>query len=240
MNHPEYGEFATKIRKEKLFSGPNNGKLDDKAHPPIHPVRLPGPKDELTVIQRQVYNFIVRHFLACVSKDAVYYETKVTANFSDELFIYKGIRVEEQNFLEIYNRYNFKDTILPDLNEGKAMTASGMKMEESATRPPPLLSESALISLMDENGIGTDATIHEHISKIQLRGYAFKEFNTFRPTPIGLHLLEAYDNLGFELSKPDLRAAMESDMKKIANGEHKNKDESVKIHLDAMREVLKK
>jgi DNA topoisomerase III len=64
MLHPDYGDFATKIRKEKLFSGPNNGKLDDKAHPPIHPVRLPGEKDELPVLHRQVYNFIVRHFLA--------------------------------------------------------------------------------------------------------------------------------------------------------------------------------
>ena len=29
-----------------------------------------------------------------------------------------------------------------------------------------------LITLMDKNGIGTDATIHEHIKHIQDRGYA--------------------------------------------------------------------
>ena len=44
-------------------------------------------------------------------------------------------------------------------------------MEESSTKPPNLLSESNLIDLMDKNGIGTDATIHEHIKKVQDRGY---------------------------------------------------------------------
>lgn len=42
-------------------------------------------------------------------------------------------------------------------------------MEEGCTQPPQLLSESDLIGLMDEKGIGTDATIAEHIQKIQQR-----------------------------------------------------------------------
>ena len=42
-------------------------------------------------------------------------------------------------------------------------------MEEGLTQAPPLLSESDLIGLMDKQGIGTDATIAEHIQKIQQR-----------------------------------------------------------------------
>lgn len=37
------------------------------------------------------------------------------------------------------------------------------------------MSESELITLMDKNGIGTDATIHEHIKTIQEREYAIKK-----------------------------------------------------------------
>ena len=44
-----------------------------------------------------------------------------------------------------------------------------VKMEEGLTQAPPLLSESDLIGLMDQKGIGTDATIAEHIQKIQQR-----------------------------------------------------------------------
>ena len=42
-------------------------------------------------------------------------------------------------------------------------------MDEGLTQAPPLLSESDLIGLMDQKGIGTDATIAEHIQKIQQR-----------------------------------------------------------------------
>lgn len=42
-------------------------------------------------------------------------------------------------------------------------------MDEGHTQAPPLLSESDLIGLMDQKGIGTDATIAEHIQKIQQR-----------------------------------------------------------------------
>ena len=42
-------------------------------------------------------------------------------------------------------------------------------MDEGLTQAPLLLSESDLIGLMDQKGIGTDATIAEHIQKIQQR-----------------------------------------------------------------------
>ena len=56
------------------------GKNDDMAHPPIHPIALPtnltNPK------QKQLYELIVRHFLACCSKDAVGAETGLSAFLS--------------------------------------------------------------------------------------------------------------------------------------------------------------
>ena len=38
-NNAQYGEFAKKIASGEMWTGPRNGKLDDKAHPPIHPVK---------------------------------------------------------------------------------------------------------------------------------------------------------------------------------------------------------
>ena len=93
--------------------------------------------------------------------------------------------MNEQNFLEIYNIHSFSDSILPKFTKGETLKISNLKMDESSTKPPPLLSESSLIGLMDKNGIGTDATIHEHINKIQERDYAVKKLNRFQPTPIG-------------------------------------------------------
>jgi DNA topoisomerase len=47
-----------------------------------------------------------------------------------------------------------------------------MFAEQSATAPPPRLTEAALIAAMEAHGIGTDATVAEHIQKQLERGCA--------------------------------------------------------------------
>ena len=62
-----------------------------------------------------------------------------------------------------------------------------LSLLQGATQPPPRLSERDLISLMERHGIGTDATVAEHIQKQLDRGYATKDHNlTFWPTPLGV------------------------------------------------------
>ena len=57
-----------------------------------------------------------------------------------------------------------------------------------------IILEVELISLMDRNGIGTDATITQHISTIQDRAYATKDHQQkFLPTKLGIALVEGYN-----------------------------------------------
>jgi DNA topoisomerase III len=44
------------------------------------------------------------------------------------------------------------------------------------------------------------------------------------PTALGVGLVETYESLGIELYKPYLRAEMERDMKRIADGEKQSKN----------------
>ena len=54
--------------------------------------------------------------------------------------------------------------------------------------------EVELISMMDKNRIGTDATIAQHISTIQDRKYATKDGQQkFHPTKLGIALVEGYN-----------------------------------------------
>ena len=53
---------------------PRQGKKSDQAHPPIHPIKA---APNLAGNEKRVYEFIVRHFLACCSKDAKGMETIV-------------------------------------------------------------------------------------------------------------------------------------------------------------------
>ncbi|VDN37095.1 unnamed protein product [Gongylonema pulchrum] len=70
----EWGEFAQEVASR----GPNprNGTQTDEAHPPIHPLKYAGP-NELVGLEWLLYEFVVRHFLACLSTDAKGQETKV-------------------------------------------------------------------------------------------------------------------------------------------------------------------
>lgn len=72
-------DFARRV----LEVGPNprQGKKSDQAHPPIHPIKY---TDGLQGDEKRVYEFIVRHFLACISQDAQGHETTVEIDIADE------------------------------------------------------------------------------------------------------------------------------------------------------------
>lgn len=60
---------------------------------------------------------------------------------------------------------------------------------------------------------GTDATHAEHIDKIKTREYVgLLENIYFVPGELGIGLVEGYDSMGFEMSKPRLRAELERDL----------------------------
>ena len=82
-NSPEIGAFATKVASGEQFSGPKHGKKDDKAHPPIHPVKY-ADKAGLTDQEFKIYDLLSRHFLATLAKDAKGNETKVKVEMNGE------------------------------------------------------------------------------------------------------------------------------------------------------------
>jgi DNA topoisomerase III len=88
-----------------------------------------------------------------------------------------------------------------------------LKLDKGKTQAPAPLTESDLIAKMDQNGIGTDATIHEHIKTVQERGYAMKQGIYILPCQLGVSLVSTYQRIGIDLYKPYLRAKMELDMK---------------------------
>lgn len=93
--------------------------------------------------------------------------------------------VLERNFLDVYPYWKWEGHTIPHFQVGESLVPSDMFLEESKTTPPKLLTEPDLIGLMDKHGIGTDATIAEHIAKIQERQYVLFENGEFRPTTLG-------------------------------------------------------
>ncbi|KAL5281975.1 TOP3A family protein [Megaselia abdita] len=212
--HPQWGQFASRV----LASGPNprNGSKTDQAHPPIHPTKI---APNLKGNEARLYELISRHFLACVSKDAVGSETVVNIDLAGEKFTATGLVILERNYLDvyIYEKWNAKEIHLYE--EGQQFQPDEISLQEGTTTAPPLLTEADLITLMDKNGIGTDATHAEHINTIKERGYIGTVDNGFLvPGCIGMGLYEGYVAMDLALAKPNLRAEFEEDLKKICAG----------------------
>lgn len=221
-----WGQFAQNL-VNGAFQQPRQGRHDDKAHPPIHPVTYAGPS-VLNANEKRVYEFIARRFLACCSEDAKGMATDVEITYGDETFGAHGVTVLERNYLDVYPYDKWEGTaMLPKFTFGEQFEPTEAMMTEGKTSPPSYLTEADLLALMDANGIGTDATMAEHVKKIQDRQYAYtherrgaRGVKEFIPSALGCALIEGFDKMNFEtsLSKPFLRKEMELKMKAICSG----------------------
>ncbi|XP_063791016.1 DNA topoisomerase 3-alpha [Pseudophryne corroboree] len=212
---PQWGTFAQRIL-ERGGPTPRNGSKTDQAHPPIHPTKY---ASSLQGNEQRIYEFIVRHFLACCSQDAQGQETTVEIDISAERFAAHGLMIIARNYLEVYPYDKWTTKIIPVYEMGARFQPTTVEMVDGETTAPQLLTEADLIALMDKHGIGTDATHAEHIETIKSRMYVgLTPEQRFLPGELGMGLVEGYDSMGFEMSKPDLRAELEADLKLICEG----------------------
>jgi len=143
--------YASKLLNENKFQNPRAGKNDDKAHPPITPCRAVDPNTISDHNQRQIYILIVKHYLACCSRDALGKETEIITQMGSEIFTAKGLMITEHNWLEIYKpweRWGTGQGLLPTVDIGSKFVPSQLMLSQGRTAPPTLLSEAELIGLM--------------------------------------------------------------------------------------------
>jgi DNA topoisomerase-3 len=184
IQSPDWGQFAQGLQNGG-FGWPRMGRNNDKAHPPIHPVNFVA-NTALDLEHRRVYEFVVRRFLACCSRDAQGTKTDVSILYGAETFNASGLMVLERNYLDVYPYDKWTSSQeLPIFNEGEIFVPTEARMHEGQTTPPGYLTEPELIGLMDANGIGTDATMAEHIAKIKERDYVMARARGRAPARAG-------------------------------------------------------
>lgn len=237
--HREWGEFAQMV--VEWGPNPRNGNKSDQAHPPIHPTKF---SDTLVGDEKRVYELITRHFLACVSKDAVGSETIVNAEMGGEEFNATGLVIYERNYLDvyIYDKWSGKEIHNYEINS--TFIPTKLDIEKGQTSPPSLLTEADLIGLMEKHGIGTDATHAEHIATIKDREYIGEVNNgQLVPGKLGMALVEGYEVMNLTLSKPQLRAGLEVDLKRICEGTKNPAEvlsEQIEIYRNCFRIIIQK
>ena len=116
-----------------------------------------------------------------------------------------------RNYLDVYTYDKWAGKFLPNFEEGEQFRPTICEIREGETTRPNLLTDADLVTLMDKNGIGTDATIAQHIQTIIDREYVIERMEGSTkyliPSTLGIGLVEGYNEIGFDksLSKPQLR-----------------------------------
>ncbi|XP_078495065.1 DNA topoisomerase 3-alpha [Ciona intestinalis] len=234
-NHPAWGNFARDLLSLEGGPQPRNGHKSDQAHPPIHPTKA---APNLSGNNARIYELITRHFLACCHRDAKGHETTVDMVLGGEEFNAQGLMIIERNYLEVYPYDRWNGKIIAVYNIGDEFEPTNINMPGGRTTAPPLLTEADLIALMDKHGIGTDATHAEHIETIKQRMYVgLTSDQRFLPGELGMGLVEGYNLMGYEMSRPELRAELEADLRRICEGTAQKAD-VLHRHISKYRAVF--
>ena len=175
-HHPSWGRVVSYLLSSGRVAAPQGGK-DVGDHPPITPMRA-APRDEFSKGNEwKIYDYVTRHFIASLHDDCEYLERKILVDLNGFQFSYTWHEMTDRGFLfampwkQRGMQLNEVNLNTRNMAEGMQIPVGGLNTDTQYTKPPDYLQESELIALMDQHGIGTDASIPQHIKNVCDRHY---------------------------------------------------------------------
>ncbi|MFN3804564.1 MAG: DNA topoisomerase [Pyrobaculum sp.] len=236
------GHYAGELLRQGFR--PTRGDVDDGAHPPIYPTRGAGREEIYRVFKRlaayawPIYDFVVRHFLATLSPPAVVEQQKVVVDVGIELEA-EGLVVLNEGYWRVYPWERRGERPLPRVKPGDKAEVLDVEIVQRQTEPPPQMSESELLALMRRYGIGTDATMQDHIYTNVKRGYIKLVKNRCIPTPLGTAVATTLFQHAPEIIEPTVRGRIEKALAGIIKGVTTPRKLTEEIRGEFMRYYLK-
>jgi DNA topoisomerase-3 len=256
LKQSDYGKFASEalakgyVRMDKRIF--DESKVSD--HHAIIPTNvLPG---ELSEPERKIYQAVVQRFLAVFFPPARFLNTSRISIVEGEHFKTDGKVLEEPGWKAIYGIDKKEEEILAPLKAGSKYIAKEVDLKQDATRPPPRLNESTLLSFMEsagkyvededaagamkERGLGTPATRAAVIEGLIYDKYIVREGKELVPTAKGADLMRLLSAIGIEeLVSPELTGEWEYKLNKIEKGQF-TRPEFMQQTIDLARSIVSK
>tara|TARA_E500000075_G_scaffold46196_1_gene41516 strand:+ start:34 stop:1413 length:1380 start_codon:yes stop_codon:yes gene_type:complete len=113
------------------------------------------------------------------------------------------------------------ENILPDVNNGDALTINKILDEQHFTNPPPRYSEASLVKKLEELGIGRPSTYASIISVLSTRNYVELINKKFIPTDRGKLITAFLDKLFNKYVDYNFTANLEDNLDEITSGKIK-------------------
>ncbi len=208
---PLAGELLT---KPKLV--PMEGKKQDSAHPAIFPTGNL-PKKPLTAPEGNIYDLVVRRFLACFATPALGETSVVSVGIGGERFVLAGRHVEEKGWLAFYAPYGeLHETVLPPTRVGDLVKVLGVVLDEKATLPPARYDAASLLRKMEQANIGTKATRAGIMQTLYDRKYV--EGQKMAATALGLQVTDVLSRYCPSVVSVEFTRRLEEQMDLVEQG----------------------
>ena len=233
--------LGSKIKKSKKV-------FDNKKVTDHHAIIPTGEERQLSGEQMQVYDMIVRRFLAVFYPDCKVAKTSVTAKIVDVEFTAKGKEIIDEGWRVLFpkkksakddskdDKGSEEDKILPAFIVGEKGPHEPSLLEK-LTKAPPYYTEASLLrametagkqvddeelrELMKANGIGRPSTRANIIETLFRRSYTYRRKKQVLPTEMGIQLIDTIQNQ--LLKSAELTGQWEKQLKEIERGSYSPK-----------------
>ena len=211
----EYAKLTEELLTKPTLK-PTEGKKKDPAHPAIYPTGNL-PERRLYGTERNVWDLVVRRFLAVFGEPAIQKSLKATISINGNLFQLIGRQTLEEGWLRFYKPYiHLEDAPLPPLKEGQKVILKRIVLEDKFTKALPRYNPSSLLRRMEKEEIGTKSTRAGIIETLHARKYTCGE--RIAVTDLGFEVVDVLKKYCPTVMSLELTRKLEERMSEIQQG----------------------
>lgn len=210
------------------------------AHHAIVPTTVKANMDELTDMQRNLYEMVAKAYLAQFYPPQKFLTTHIEIEATGETFVANGKVILSPGWNVLYqgeptNKDGDKEETahLPAVQNGESVTNQEAELVTKVTKPPKRFTTSTLLAAMkniggylkdkslkpilkDCSGIGTEATRAGEIELLQERRYLKLEKKELVPMEKAMMIIQLLPD---SITYPDITALWEKNLEAISNKE---------------------
>ena len=218
-----------------------------EAHEAIRPAgenfRTPA-QTGLTGDEFRLYELIWMRTVASQMKDAEGRSVTIRLGGSastgeDVVFSASGRVITFHGFLKAYvegqddpdTESDDRETRLPAVKEGDAVTAASVRAAGHETKPPARYTEASLIRELEEREIGRPSTYASIIGTILNRGYVYKKGTALVPAWLAFSVVRLLEEHFSRLVSYEFTAVMEDTLDEVAAGRANGNEELAKFYF---------
>lgn len=204
-------------------------KFAQEAHEAIRPTSVLRSPDSirkfLSPDQYKLYALIYNRFIASQMTPAEYLVTTILIQADKYLFTASGSTLIFEGFTAVYNNKDNAEedeekrkNIIPELTKDEVLELLRLMPSQHFTKPPARFSDSSLVKVLEEDGVGRPSTYAPIIQTLVLRDYVRRIKGYFQATELGFKVCDLLVEYFPKIMDVKFTAFMEDELDEIEEG----------------------